>query len=169
MREILNIRMLNVRAAPPAVLAGSDGAGRAGAECEPNRNRTDRRSDRPVRKLRGQVTRQPKRSERRRTKSPAGGPHEGIKIHGHWVIDLRSPKGELVEHREFESSYAGHLPTSLAGQVSVGGMGNGPDGRNIHLLHTRSGNRKRRSPPALDRRLLDCYQHRHCLSSTKSN
>jgi hypothetical protein len=33
MREILNIRMLNVRAAPLAVLAGSDGAGRAGAEC----------------------------------------------------------------------------------------------------------------------------------------
>jgi hypothetical protein len=54
-------------------------------------------------------------------KEHAGGPHEGIKIHGHWVIDVRNPKGEFVEHREFENSYVGHLPAILAGQVSVGG------------------------------------------------
>ena len=29
---------------------------------------------------------------------------EGIKVHGHWTIDVRNPDGTLVTHREFENS-----------------------------------------------------------------
>jgi hypothetical protein len=40
--------------------------------------------------------------------SPAGeskgGPKEGIKVHGHWAVDVRNPDGTLVTHREFENA-----------------------------------------------------------------
>src|SRR5882762_9418538 len=36
--------------------------------------------------------------------SGAGGPHEGIKVHGHWSIDIRKPDGTLVKHNEFENA-----------------------------------------------------------------
>jgi hypothetical protein len=40
--------------------------------------------------------------------SPAGeskgGQKEGIKVHGHWTIDVRNPDGTLVTHREFENA-----------------------------------------------------------------
>ena len=32
-----------------------------------------------------------------------GGPKEGIKVHGHWTIDVRQPNGTLVGHHEFEN------------------------------------------------------------------
>jgi hypothetical protein len=35
---------------------------------------------------------------------PATPGGEGIKIHGHWIIDLRNPDGKLVEHRDFYNS-----------------------------------------------------------------
>jgi hypothetical protein len=35
---------------------------------------------------------------------PAGGPREGIKVHGHWTIEVRNPNGKLVTHREFENA-----------------------------------------------------------------
>jgi hypothetical protein len=34
----------------------------------------------------------------------AQGQREGIKVHGHWVIDLRNPDGTLASHTEFENS-----------------------------------------------------------------
>lgn len=38
---------------------------------------------------------------------PSGdGRHEGIKVHGHWTIEVRNPDGTLVTHREFENSLA---------------------------------------------------------------
>lgn len=38
---------------------------------------------------------------------PSGdGNHEGIKVHGHWTIDVRNPDGTLVTHNEFENSLA---------------------------------------------------------------
>jgi hypothetical protein len=47
---------------------------------------------------------------------PSGdGSHEGIKVHGHWTIEVRNPDGTLVTHREFENSYVGgsFLPALL--------------------------------------------------------
>jgi hypothetical protein len=36
--------------------------------------------------------------------SPARGQQEGIKVHGHWTIEVRNPNGTLVTHREFENA-----------------------------------------------------------------
>lgn len=37
-------------------------------------------------------------------KPSSDGSHEGIKVHGHWTIEVRNPDGTLVTHREFENS-----------------------------------------------------------------
>jgi hypothetical protein len=36
-------------------------------------------------------------------KPSAKGAHEGITVHGHWIIDVKNPDGSLTEHREFEN------------------------------------------------------------------
>jgi len=63
---------------------------------------------------------------------------EGIKVHGHWVIDVRNPDGSLAQHREFENSLINGGPQvlsqMLAGAVVPGNWavllgpssGNGP-------------------------------------------
>jgi len=36
---------------------------------------------------------------------PGGrGSHDGIKVHGHWTIEVRNPDGTLVSHTEFENA-----------------------------------------------------------------
>ena len=32
------------------------------------------------------------------------GPHQGIKLHGHWVIEVRNPDGTLASRHEFDNS-----------------------------------------------------------------
>ncbi len=54
---------------------------------------------------------------------PAGkGAHEGIKIHGHWTIDVRNPDGTLAKHLDFENGLCTlsslHLPP---GSIAVAG------------------------------------------------
>jgi hypothetical protein len=39
-----------------------------------------------------------------RKNSQHGGQHEGIKVHGHWTIEVRNPDGSLATHREFENA-----------------------------------------------------------------
>jgi hypothetical protein len=60
-----------------------------------------------------------------REDSRHGGQHEGIKVHGHWTIEVRNADGSLATHREFENSLvagdAGGLPAVLSRQSSVGG------------------------------------------------
>jgi hypothetical protein len=43
---------------------------------------------------------------------------QGIKVHGHWVIDVRNPDGTLATHREFENSLTG----ASQGQLLLGGL-----------------------------------------------
>jgi len=38
------------------------------------------------------------------TAKPAGGQQEGIKVHGHWVIEVRNPNGTLASRSEFENA-----------------------------------------------------------------
>jgi hypothetical protein len=40
-------------------------------------------------------------------KSAAKGPHEGISVHGYWIIDVRNTDGRVTAHREFENSLIG--------------------------------------------------------------
>lgn len=52
------------------------------------------------------------------------GAHEGIKVHGHWTIEVRNPDGTLVTHREFENSIqvsgTASLSSLLAGNQLLG-------------------------------------------------
>jgi hypothetical protein len=47
-------------------------------------------------------------------KRQPGGTHEGIKVHGHWMIEVRSPDGKLISHTEFENSLQGGGRSALA-------------------------------------------------------
>lgn len=56
---------------------------------------------------------------------PAGGTGEGIKVHGHWIIDIRNPDGTLATHREFENSLTTAGATILVnslGRTNVTGL-----------------------------------------------
>jgi hypothetical protein len=52
-----------------------------------------------------------------------GGPHEGIKVHGHWTIEVLNPDGTVASHGEFENSLqptgAGFLSSLIARQSGV--------------------------------------------------
>ena len=59
--------------------------------------------------------------------SHAGREQEGIKVHGHWTIEVRNPDGSLASHREFENSLVPGqnnggvlLSMALARQANVG-------------------------------------------------
>ena len=42
-----------------------------------------------------------------------GGPAEGIKVHGHWLIEIRDPDGTIASRREFDNALL--EPSALAG------------------------------------------------------
>jgi hypothetical protein len=46
--------------------------------------------------------------------SPAKGPSEDIKVHGHWVIEVHNGDGSLASRQEFENSLAAHGQELLA-------------------------------------------------------
>ncbi|HYL84029.1 MAG TPA: hypothetical protein VE263_07340 [Candidatus Angelobacter sp.] len=48
--------------------------------------------------------------------APSGGPHEGIKVHGHWTIEVRNSDGSVSSHQEFENSLASG-GTSVLGAI----------------------------------------------------
>ena len=61
--------------------------------------------------------------------APSEPASEGIKVHGHWVLDVKNPDGKLVEHREFNNALVkGGVATGgdqilaalISGNVSVG-------------------------------------------------
>lgn len=63
-------------------------------------------------------------------KNPGNGRHEGIKVHGHWTIEVRNPDGALVTHREFENSLASSGSTVLAAILACYTAGNCPNQTN---------------------------------------
>lgn len=54
-------------------------------------------------------------------KSSRDGSHEGIKVHGHWTIEVRNADGGLVRHVEFENSLDPGFtaPNPTAGQPPI--------------------------------------------------
>ncbi len=50
---------------------------------------------------------------------PSSAGHQGIHVHGHWVIDVRNPDGTLVEHRDFHNSLTSGGAAGTA-EVSTG-------------------------------------------------
>jgi len=71
-------------------------------------------------------------AEEEETAKPSRPGSEGIKVHGHWVLELKSAEGKLVERREFNNSLVTGggsvsgdqiLASLLSGVVTPGGMG----------------------------------------------
>jgi hypothetical protein len=55
--------------------------------------------------------------------APAGqsapkGQSEGIKVHGHWTIEVKNPDGTVASHREFENAISTVGPDILTGLLS---------------------------------------------------
>jgi hypothetical protein len=50
-------------------------------------------------------------------------PSQGVKVHGHWVIEVRNADGTLHVRREFENAFVGQriLAYVLSGQAAMGG------------------------------------------------
>ena len=57
-------------------------------------------------------------------KPNTGGTHEGLKMHGHWIIDIKNPDGTLAGHHDFQNSLSasaqGILIAILTGQMTPG-------------------------------------------------
>ena len=47
------------------------------------------------------------------------GPSEGIKVHGHWEMEVRNPDGTLVTRREFENELHSFGKSKLASVLST--------------------------------------------------
>jgi hypothetical protein len=58
-------------------------------------------------------------------KSPAKVQSEGIKIHGHWTIEVRNRDGSVASHTEFENSYLSQslFPSILSRTMTLGEWG----------------------------------------------
>jgi hypothetical protein len=46
----------------------------------------------------------PAKAESPEKESASKGPQEGIKVHGHWIIEVKNPDGTVVSHREFDNN-----------------------------------------------------------------
>jgi hypothetical protein len=53
---------------------------------------------------------------------PSGGPGEGIKVHGHWTIDVRNPDGTLASHYDFENSLLSTGGAALSSSLARTGV-----------------------------------------------
>jgi len=71
-------------------------------------------------------------AEETETPSPNNAAHQGIKVHGHWVLTVKNPDGKLVERREFDNSLVTGgkyvsgdqmLAAILTGDLTPGGFG----------------------------------------------
>jgi hypothetical protein len=124
MQAILKIRMLGVRGALLAVLAAVMVLPSAQAQsANPNQKSDNKASGSTQAQPPSESSKATEKESAPANKEHAGGPQEGIKVHGHWVIDVRNPDGKLVTHREFENAYNGEstfLVSILARQRSVG-------------------------------------------------
>jgi hypothetical protein len=53
-------------------------------------------------------------------KRGSGGMHEGIQVHGWWVIEVRRPNGKLISHTEFENSLVQGTGTEALAPILLG-------------------------------------------------
>jgi len=58
--------------------------------------------------------------EEETTPAPKKPGHEGITVHGHWVMDLKDKDGKVIEHRDFQNSLDRNNGTNLLVQLLTG-------------------------------------------------
>jgi len=76
----------------------------------------------PAAKKVSALTPTPEKAPRAAAK-PQSGPHEGIKVHGRWVIEIRNPDGTLATRREFNNHLAGVGGENLAALLARNASG----------------------------------------------
>lgn len=54
----------------------------------------------------GQAKQDGEQPNQNHKKADPGGRNEGIKVHGHWVLEIKNPNGSLASRHEFENSLA---------------------------------------------------------------
>ncbi len=67
-----------------------------------------------------------------------GGNHEGITVHGHWVIEVKNPDGTVTARREFENSLASNGGATLLAGLLTGTVT--PGSWWVYLAEDNSGN-----------------------------
>ncbi len=73
-----------------------------------------------------------------------GGPHESIKVYGHWVIEVRNPDGSLAQRREFENALQRSAGQAVAAALLLGNAV--PAGWEVQLLANPVGSKKNTTP-----------------------
>lgn len=71
--------------------------------------------------------------------SASQGPHEAIKVHGHWTIEVRNLDGTIATHREFENSLAFGANTLAPILARTGTVGAWAVGVNVANATTNGG------------------------------
>jgi hypothetical protein len=95
MQGNLNIRMLGVRCALLAALAAGMVLPTAQAQSSnPNQKSGNKASGSSQAQPPSESSKVAEKESAAANKEHAGGPQEGIKVHGHWVIDVRNPDGQ---------------------------------------------------------------------------
>jgi hypothetical protein len=76
----------------------------------------------------GQAKQEQKPAQEQKAKPEARGKTEGIKVHGHWVLEIRNPDGSVASRKEFENSLATGTGNGavLIAQLLAGGVTAGP-------------------------------------------
>ncbi|SNS72501.1 hypothetical protein SAMN05421770_10277 [Granulicella rosea] len=54
-------------------------------------------------------------AEENETSQPAKPGQEGIRVHGHWIVDVKNPDGALVQHHDFQNALLSTGSQMLAG------------------------------------------------------
>ncbi len=68
----------------------------------------------------GQAKQDREQPGQKHEKADSGGKNEGIKVHGHWVLEIKNPDGSLASRHEFENSLATAPPST--GPALLGGL-----------------------------------------------
>lgn len=105
------------------------------------------------------------------------GSHEGIKVHGHWTIEVRNPDGKLVSHTEFENGLcttpsSGAQSGYLYGDSIIANLLNGnyvPGPWDIQLGNPAIPTTGNQTPPCGTNSLLPSAQFVLAQSGTGSN
>ena len=67
----------------------------------------------------GQTRQDRVQPDQKHEKAYSGGKNEGIKVHGHWVLEIKNPDGSLASRHEFENALTTSSCLNVCGNVGL--------------------------------------------------
>jgi hypothetical protein len=67
----------------------------------------------------GQAKKDGEQPNQNHKQADSGGKNEGIKVHGHWVLETKNPDGSLASRREFENALVTSACLDVCGNVGM--------------------------------------------------